>query len=797
MEEKWTRVVIHDPHGNTVADRPLSPEGATEQVSEHNADPNAHTDIREGIVGLRTQIERRLVGAKVTFSDGHTEDVELGFNEQGEVILLLPKETFGKIDGVKVNGEELEVDDNGKVDIPIPQSVHDLDPDDEYATKEDAQAMVNEAKVTGVTMNYQEDGGLPSATVDFNEGSLDFLLKNMKMKFSDLSNDEKEALRGKQGRPGADKQPVEGSIIIAHSIGGSEEMVMDQKSVTDELLVVKSSYDIANHPGANLCRIDGNGLWKGADATHEAGYLLSIQDYIGGYVKFVPQVGKKVLYAFTQNGYSNSSAVVYAEDGQKTTITSEATVEIPSDAAYMFFSYFEGTDANVKAPSSIDFLHTVKEQAEEIKQQAKQQAEQMSDLSDAVESVEELTEQKFGENKQVWEQVFTGACTSSAQTAKSNATAAVTVGVTYKLVLSTKSWPTNYLSASANCLVVDTKTSPSQTADGTLFSFKRPANIPSTELEFTAEKPYIFITFRADEGEEVTLSLVQCSEWNKVKEDITNAKSDIEDLQEAVTSMSMGVQDYDAICKSINHRGGYGLACPENSLVGIRRAYDLGYRWCEVDTRLTSDGIPILIHDESINDVARNADGTAISGTVNIADITFEEACEYDWGVKISSSFAGMNPTTLEECCLFMRRKGMHLVLEFKTMSAEEQQIVYNVIKSTGLKDYTIISAQINDIATYAGIDADSDIGYLVSAAGGAPISTYKTQLDTIQASHHLVLDVKTSVLSDYLNTAIGRGYEVWVYTPADTATIIGLDPRVRGMTTDNLLAGKIIYDNA
>lgn len=118
----------------------------------------------------------------------------------------------------------------------IPQSVHDLDPEDEYATKEDAQAMVDEAKVTGASVDYQEDGGSPGATVDFSEGSLGFTLKNLKMKFSDLTPEERALLKGEQGRPGADRQPVEsGDVIIAHDLGDSEEQVMSQKAVSDEL----------------------------------------------------------------------------------------------------------------------------------------------------------------------------------------------------------------------------------------------------------------------------------------------------------------------------------------------------------------------------------------------------------------------------------------------------------------------------------------------------------------------------------------------------------------------------------
>ena len=51
--------------------------------------------------------------------------------------------------------------------------------------------------------------------------------------------------------------------------------------------------------------------------------------------------------------------------------------------------------------------------------------------------------------------------------------------------------------------------------------------------------------------------------------------------------------------KIIGHRGAAGYA-PENTLVSVQRAYDLGVRWIEVDVKLSSDDVPVLFHDDRL-----------------------------------------------------------------------------------------------------------------------------------------------------------------------------------------------------
>ena len=50
----------------------------------------------------------------------------------------------------------------------------------------------------------------------------------------------------------------------------------------------------------------------------------------------------------------------------------------------------------------------------------------------------------------------------------------------------------------------------------------------------------------------------------------------------------------------IAHRGG-GAMAPENTLAGLRLAQRIGVRGVEFDVMLSADGVPLLIHDETLD----------------------------------------------------------------------------------------------------------------------------------------------------------------------------------------------------
>lgn len=84
--------------------------------------------------------------------------------------------------------------------------------------------------------------------------------------------------------------------------------------------------------------------------------------------------------------------------------------------------------------------------------------------------------------------------------------------------------------------------------------------------------------------------------------------------------------------KTIAHRGAGKLA-PENTLAAIRLGVAHGYRACEFDVKLSRDGVPMLLHDDTF-DRTTNAQGRA-------ADSDWSVVALIDAGAWHSSAYVG------------------------------------------------------------------------------------------------------------------------------------------------------------
>ncbi len=104
----------------------------------------------------------------------------------------------------------------------------------------------------------------------------------------------------------------------------------------------------------------------------------------------------------------------------------------------------------------------------------------------------------------------------------------------------------------------------------------------------------------------------------------------------------------------ISHAACGGHA-PENSLAGIRKAIELGSDAIEIDVQVSADGVPVLMHDLTVD--------RTTNGTGAVASMTMNEL----WGLD-----AGGQPiATLEEVLAETRRKVL-LVMEIKQPGIEE-----------------------------------------------------------------------------------------------------------------------------
>lgn len=132
----------------------------------------------------------------------------------------------------------------------------------------------------------------------------------------------------------------------------------------------------------------------------------------------------------------------------------------------------------------------------------------------------------------------------------------------------------------------------------------------------------------------------------------------------------------------INHRG-MQYEAPENTLPAFRLSVGAGYHFVETDVQFTSDNVPVLLHDPTLNRTARNTDGTALSETVYIKDITYAEALEYDFPVVngvYNPNFAGTKIFKFEDFIIFCKRTELFPYLELKSETTYTQAQVNMLI---------------------------------------------------------------------------------------------------------------------
>ena len=118
------------------------------------------------------------------------------------------------------------------------------------------------------------------------------------------------------------------------------------------------------------------------------------------------------------------------------------------------------------------------------------------------------------------------------------------------------------------------------------------------------------------------LGTVETNRLNELTDAVTVQGAAISALQlDAAADMSHRFPSDEQLPICSAHRAMARSGLPENTLPALRACKVDGWTWVETDARLTSDEVWVCLHDASINSVAKNADGTDISGTVNVADI--------------------------------------------------------------------------------------------------------------------------------------------------------------------------------
>lgn len=139
--------------------------------------------------------------------------------------------------------------------------------------------------------------------------------------------------------------------------------------------------------------------------------------------------------------------------------------------------------------------------------------------------------------------------------------------------------------------------------------------------------------------------------------------------------------------KTIAHRGA-GLDAPENSLAAFDLCNTGGCNFIEFDVTLTSDGVPVVFHDSTLD---RMADSNLV-----VNKTTYEALKEIDISVKhpLRERFGITNIPTLEQTVTKLLANGQKMIIDIKDNNSKMIPVIIDLyIRFPSLYSNAIVSS--------------------------------------------------------------------------------------------------------
>lgn len=342
-----------------------------------------------------------------------------------------------------------------------------------------------------------------------------------------------------------------------------------------------------------------------------------------------------------------------------------------------------------------------------------------------------------------------------------------------------------------------------------LSSYAKKADIPTKISQLTNDSNYATTTYvnsaisNAQLGGDVDLSeyatkseLNQKANKSEVPTKISQLTNDANyatqtyvqnQIANAPTIGTSSVIDYDLNVKAVNHRG-YSKGAPENTIPAYIMSKQKGFTYVECDVSFTKDSVAVLLHDSTIDRTS--------NGSGNIQSLTYEQLLQYDFGSWYSSKFAGTKIPTFKEFMMYCKGLGLHPYIELKSSGGyTESQIrqVVDEVELCGMKGkVTYISFSATFLEYVKAYDEEARLGYIADITS----STINTANNLKNGKNEVFMDVNYTYIKDSkVALCMENDLPIEVWTVNDSNVIKKLNPYISGVTSDNQIAGKILYD--
>lgn len=243
-----------------------------------------------------------------------------------------------------------------------------------------------------------------------------------------------------------------------------------------------------------------------------------------------------------------------------------------------------------------------------------------------------------------------------------------------------------------------------------------------------------------------------------------------------------------AAVEGIAHQG-MKIWFPENTLAAWRGCARRKNYCIETDVRWTSDGVPVMLHDASID---RTSDGTG-----DIDSMTLATAQTYDFGSHFNAAYSSETIPTFEQSLVLWKKLDMYAYVEIKpTATLSQIQQLLGMIDQYGMHDRVALhstdSANIDKVISE---DPTMTVGLVTSSMTSANITTCAGWLG---GSNRVFCNAQgSSITAALVEEAHDAGVDVFVWIINTEADVVSYaEMGVDGVVTDNINVARALRND-
>jgi glycerophosphoryl diester phosphodiesterase len=240
----------------------------------------------------------------------------------------------------------------------------------------------------------------------------------------------------------------------------------------------------------------------------------------------------------------------------------------------------------------------------------------------------------------------------------------------------------------------------------------------------------------------------------------------------------------------IGHRG-CGAVAPENTIPSFKLALTAGADLVELDYHHTKDGVPMVIHDFTLD---RTTDAKRFWGgsRLKVADRTADELRVLDAGGWFASNYVGTRLPTLVEALEVIQAQGMALI---ERKDGHPATILHLIHEKGWVNRLIVQSFDWEYLSAFHELEPRQVLGALGptrTLTGGRNATKFAAMLsgwwiDEVEKTGARIAVWNKAVSEKSVRLAHERVFKVWVYTVNDPALANRLlDWGVDGIITDD-----------